>query len=258
MMMNRKIKKLILLFIVFILTNIFMVSVNYADKKVDLSKYNFNNPFIKKYNTLKDEEKLFIESKIKEVVNHNFEQVFNKEINKRLLIDKTMNSKYINNKYVEDAREDVIFNDVKVSEILFFFDIIYFEAEDYMRIYNYNMSLHYDEDNDGDFVDYDIYDALDKIDIKEIFNEKMFITDDFSGYYEVLIKNIDFDISYNTIEHKRIMRVNYKYKDKLKGSFSQDEDIACELYYTKGSYSMIKEEEFSEFVLFLYDEGIFR
>ena len=133
-MMNRKIKKLILLFIVFILTNIFMVSVNYADKKVDSSKYNFNNPFIKKYNTLKDEEKLFIESKIKEVVNHNFEQVFNKEINKRLLIDKTMNSKYINNKYVEDAREDVIFNDVKVSEILFFFYRIYGEAEDYMII----------------------------------------------------------------------------------------------------------------------------
>ena len=86
----------------------------------------------------------------------------------------------------------------------------------------------------------------------------MFITDDFSGYYEGLIKNIDFDISYNTIEHKRIMRVNYKYKDKLKGSFSQDEDIACELYYKKENYSMIKEEEFSEFVLFLYDEGIFR
>ena len=249
----KKIYKLVLFFITTVfLVNVFLVSIIYADKKIDLSKYNFNNPFIKKYNTLSADEKIELEHMVNDIVDREFKEVIEKEIKIRMFINKTINSKYENGKYVEDKSEEIVFNYVKVSEIIFLFNEIYNAADDYMNITNYNMSL-YDEDyNDEDA--YDIYKALDEIDIINELNIKT----DYDNYFRSLIKNIDFNISYNKIEHARVARVEYKYKDKIKDNFLPNENIACEIYYYLNENKVIKENELKEFVLFLYDEGIFK
>ena len=245
----KKIYRLVLFFItIILLVNVFLVSIIYADKKIDLSKYNFDNPFIKKYNTLSADEKIELEHMVNDIVAREFKEVIEKEIKIRMFIDKTTNSKYENGKYVEDKSEEIVFNYVKVSEIVFLFNEIYNAAYDYMNNINYNMSL-YDEDyNDDDA--YDIYKALDKIDIINELN----INTDYDNYFRSLIKNIDF----NKIEHARVARVEYKYKDRIKDSFLPNENIACEIYYYLNENKSIKENELKEFVLFLYDEGIFK
>ena len=249
----KKIYRLVLFFItIILLVNVFLVSIIYADKKTDLSKYNFDNPFIKKYNKLTANEKIELEQKVKEIVDKKFIDVIENEIKKRLLIEKTINSKYINNKYVEDKSENKIFNYVKVSEIVFLFNEIYNAADDYMTIANYNMDLNYDDNFNYDY--YDIYEALDKIDIINELN----INTDYDNYFRSLIKNIDINISYNKIEHARVARVEYKYKDKIKDNFLPNESIACEIYYYLNKNKDINENELKEFVLFLYDEGIFK
>ena len=111
----KKIYKLVLFFITTVfLVNVFLVSIIYADKKIDLSKYNFNNPFIKKYNTLSADEKIELEHMVNDIVDREFKEVIEKEIKIRMFINKTINSKYENGKYVEDKSEEIVLNNVKV------------------------------------------------------------------------------------------------------------------------------------------------